>query len=153
MKNALAQTTNESAPDKRDYNPGRLPKCVNSVRADVLALLLQGQFLTGMDAVLLLATTRLSAVIFALDNTHGWTIERHDIDAGTSDGRIEPIVAYWLPQTTIKQAFDAGAAKWIASVKAASADRRKLAPQCKKKAAQSNARKFDPRQADMWCAQ
>ena len=153
MKNAPAQPTNESAPDKRDYTPGRLPKCVNSVRADALALMLQAHLITGMDAVFLLATTRLSAAVCALQQTHGWTIERHVIDAGTSDGRIAPIKAYWLPQSTIKQAYDAGAAKWITSVKAASADRRKLAPQCKKKATQRNARKFDPRQADMWGAQ
>ncbi len=153
MKNAPVQPTNESAPDKRDYNPGRLPKLVDTVRSSVLAALLEGHALTGMDAVFNEATTRLSAAVCALQQTHGWTIERHDIDVATSDGRITPVTSYWLRQSTIRQAHDAGAAKWIASVKAARAGRRKLAPQCKKKAAQSNARKFDPRQADMWGAQ
>ena len=143
-------TAFESAPDKRDYTPGRLLKRVNTVRASVLASLLQGDALTGLESVFKESTTRLGAAIFALDETHGWTIERRDVVVGTSDGRIATITTYWLPQSTIKQAFEAGAGEWISNVKAARAERRKLAGQCKRNAAQINARRFDPRQSDMW---
>ena len=154
MKNAPVQPTNESAPEKRDYTPGRLPKHINTVTASVMISLLESNTLTGMDAVFKESTTRLSAVINYLKSDYGWTIDRRDIATGTNDGRIATITAYWLPQETIARAFEAGARAWIDQVKAARAKQRKQADKCKADAARRNLhRRFktpDPRQGGLW---
>ncbi len=154
MKNAPVQDTNESALDRRDYTPGRLLNRVNTVRASVLSSLLQGNALTGLESVFKDSTTRLGAVIFVLENDYGWIVDRRDIATGTSDGRVALITSYWLSQDTIGQAFAMGARDWIEKVKAARAERRKLAGKCKSDAATLNARRrfkiHDPRQSDMW---
>ena len=157
MKNAPDPTTIESAPDKRNYTPGTLPKRINTVTAAVLARLLESNALTGMDSVFKQNTTRLGAVVHRLTRDYGWQIERRDIATGTNDGRIAAISSYWLPQVTIAQAFDAGAREWIDSVKAARAERRKQSDKCKAEAARLNAaRKHcktqDPRQDNLWGA-
>lgn len=145
----------DQRPEQANSTPGRLPSRINTVRSHVLASLLESNVLTGMDAVFRQSTTRLSAVIHALENAYGWHIERREIATGTSDGRIETITAYWLLQETIAQAFEAGARLWINTVKDARAERRKEAEKCKAQAARLNAaRKFrkpeDPRQSTFW---
>ena len=158
MKTPPNQTEFESAPDKRNYNPGTMPKRINTVTAAVLAGMLESNTLTGMESVFKQNTTRLGAVIHRLTRDYGWHIERRDIATGTSDGRIATISAYWLPQTTIAQAFEAGARQWIESVKAARAERRKQTGKCKTDAARINATRkhfkaHDPRQENLWgCA-
>lgn len=141
-----------SAVDNRDSIPGTLPLRRYTVRAAVLASLLESNVMTGMESVFKQSTTRLSAVIHALKQKYGWHIERRDIANGTSDGRITFIVAYWLPQATIAQAFEAGARDWIDSVKVARAERRKQAAKCKATATRMNARRKpqDPRQSNLW---
>lgn len=151
MKNARPQTTETSAVDKRDYTPGKLLDRKNTVRAHVLAGLLESNVLTGMGAVFRQSTTRLSAVIHVLKNKYEWPIECHDVAVGTSDGRIETITSYWICQETIARSFEVGARPWIEQVKKARADRRKQSEKCKAKAARMNAsRKHqDPRQGDL----
>jgi hypothetical protein len=152
MKNAPVHTTNESAPDKRDYTPGTLPKRINTVTADVLACLLESQTMTGMKSVFKEHTTRLSAVIHYLESPrYGWTIDRRTVSTGTNDGRVAEISAYWLSQATIAQAFEAGAREWIDRVKTARTERRKQTDACKRVAHHKNAvRKIDPRQGGLW---
>lgn len=152
MKNAPVQITNESAPDNRDYTPGRLLKRLQSIRAAVLANALESNTTTGMAAVFAQSTTRLSAVIFALKEDYGWIFESKDIAVGTKAGRVSYISVYWLPQAVITKAFEAGAREWVAAVNASQIEQRKMAGQSRKRAALINARKFDPRQADMWGA-
>ena len=154
MKNAPIQNTNESAPDKRDYTPGTLPKHINTVTASVMVALLESHTMTGMESVFKEHTTRLGAVIHYLEGEYGWHIDRRDMATGTNDGRIATIAAYWLPQETIARAFEAGAREWIKRVKVARAERRKLADKCKSDAARINLhRRFktpDPRQGGLW---
>lgn len=151
MKNAPDQTTIESAPDKRNYTPGTRPARVDTVTAAVLAGLLESNTLTGMDSVFKQNTTRLGAVIHRLTRDYGWQIDRRDVATGTSDGRVAEITAYWLPQATIAQAFEAGARQWINTVKAARALRRNDAEKCRNIATRKNAaRKIDPRQSGFW---
>ena len=154
MKTPPNQTVFESAPDKRDYTPGTLPKRINTVTAAVLAGLLESNTLTGMESVFKQNTTRLGAFIHRLTRDYGWDFDRRDIATWTNDGRIASITAYWLPQTTIAQAFEAGARKWIDSVKVARAERRKQFDKCKAEAARINAGKhlktIDPRQERLW---
>jgi len=144
MKNApIIQTTNnEGAADTANYTTsGILPARCDTVIAAVLAALLEGRELTGMDSVIQHNTTRLGGVIYQLERTYGWHIERRDIATGTSDGRIATITAYWLTYKAVAQAFDAGASEWIDRVHAARAERRQRAGKCKVEAARQNAAK------------
>lgn len=155
MKNAPITISNESAPDKRDYNAGTRPERINTVTAEALALLLEMNEITGMESVFRMSTTRLSAVIHYLQKRYDWQIERRDEVTGTNDGRIPTITVYWLPQATIAQAFERGARDWIDRVKAARKEKRKAADKCKEIAARINharkqSRKSDPRQSSLW---
>lgn len=154
MKNAPIQTTNESAGGTANYTPGKLPKRKNTVVAAVLASLLESRAMTGMESVFKQSTTRLGAVIHYLENKYDWQIPRRSVATGTNDGRVAEVSAYWLPQATIAQAFEAGARDWIESVKAARTERRKQSDKCKADAALRNARKHfkshDPRQNILW---
>lgn len=158
MKNAPVQTTNEGAADTANFNTGTLPKRINTVTADVLAGLLESKTLKGLESVFKQNTTRLGAYVHYLERDYGWHIERRDVATGTNDGRVATISAYWLPQATIAQAFEAGAREWIESVKAARAERRKQSDRCKADAAKINAARkhfktHDPRQENLWgCA-
>ena len=133
---------------------GAFPTRHNTVTAEVLSHLINGENLTGMDAVFRASTTRLSAVIFYLNETYGWTIDRVDIDVGTNDGRVTEVRAYYLSRATIRRAFDAGALEFCRSVKEARAKRRKYAPKAKAEAAKRNAAraaaKFDPNQGSLF---
>jgi hypothetical protein len=156
MKNAPIQTSNEGAGETANCTPGTLPKRINTVTAAVLAGMLESNTLTGLDSVYKQSTTRLGAVVHRLTRDYDWHIERRDIATGTNDGRVAEISAYWLPQATIAQAFEAGARGWIESVKAARAERRKQSAKCKTQATKINAtrkRMQDPRQFGLWgCA-
>lgn len=155
MKNAPTEINDESAPDKRDSTLGTFPKRRNTVIAGVLAALMESKTITSMDSVFSMSTTRLAAFIHRLEQRYGWAIDRHDVATGTNDGRESWVTAYWLLPTAIAKAFDLGAREWVDGVKAASAERRKLAGKCKAEAAKKNAirnklRKQDPRQGRLW---
>lgn len=64
MENARPQDLETSAPDKREYTPGALPKRRNTVTAAVLAGLLESNCPTGLEAAFKAGTTRLAAVIY-----------------------------------------------------------------------------------------
>jgi hypothetical protein len=158
MKNAPTAYNDESAQDKRNYTVGELPKRSDTVRSAALAAMLESSCLTGMDSVFAHSTTRLSAVVYALENRYGWTIQRHDVAVDTADGRVAWVTTYWLPQETIARAFEMGFREWIESVKAARAKRRKQASKKKMAAVQTSAvrnqlRKQDPRQGALWGSQ
>jgi hypothetical protein len=121
------------------YSIGTFPVRRNTVTADVLCRVLNGENLTGMDAVFGCSTTRLAAVIHYLDGEYGWNIDHVDIDVGTNDGRVALIRAYFLPRAVIRRAFDAGALEFCRSVKAARAATRKNAAKAKEQANKRNA--------------
>lgn len=133
---------------------GCFPTRHNTVTAEVLARLISGENLTGMDAVFGCSTTRLSAVIFYLTEEYGWTIDHVDIDVGTNDGRVAVIRAYYLPRATIRRAFDAGALEFCRSVKDARAKTRKHAPKARAEAEKRNAARagarHDPNQGSLF---
>lgn len=133
---------------------GTFPTRHNTVTADVLSSLLNGENLTGMDAVFKASTTRLSAVIFYLNEAYGWAIDHVDRDVGTNDGRVAVIRAYYLPRATIRRAFDAGALEFCRSVKEARAKTRTHAPKATAEAAKRNAAraaaKFNPHQGSLF---
>lgn len=133
---------------------GAFPTRHNTVTAEVLSRLINGENLTGMDAVFSASTTRLSAVIFYLNEVYGWPIEHVDMDVGTNDGRVAVIRAYFLTRATIRRALDGGALSFCQSVKAARAKTRKHASKAKAEAAKRNAAraaaKFDPNQGSLF---
>ena len=133
---------------------GGFPTRHNTVTAEVLSRLINGENLTGMDAVFSASTTRLSAVIFYLNEAYGWAIEHVDMDVGTNDGRVAVIRAYFLTRATIRRAFDAGALPFCQSVKEARAKTRKHASKAKAEAAKRNAAraaaKFNPNQGSLF---
>ena len=117
---------------------GTFPTRHNTVTAEVLGRLLDGESLTGMDAVFGCSTTRLAAVIHYLAGEYCWSIDHVDMEVGTNDGRVTMIRAYFLPRAVIRKAFDAGALAFCRSVKAARAATRKDAAKAKEQAHRRN---------------
>jgi len=158
MKNALPHNKAEqSAVNTRKFTGkplGAFPSRHNTVTAEILSRLIGGESLTGMDAVYCASTTRLAAVVDYLETAYGWSIDRVDMDVGTSDGRVPVIRAYFLDRATIRRAFDAGALKFCQSVKDARAKTRKQAPKAKAEATKRNAAraaaKFNPHQGTLF---
>lgn len=153
MKRPTPQKAESSALDKPQFT-GTFPTRHNTVTAEVLSRLCNGENLTGMDAVFGCSTTRLAAVIHYLAEEYGWNVSHVDIDVGTNDGRVAVIRAYFLPRATIRHAFDRGALEFRRSVKDARAKTRKHAPKAKAEAEKRNAAraaaKFDPNQGALF---
>jgi hypothetical protein len=124
------------------------------VSAEVLARLISGESMTGMDAVFCASTTRLAAIIDYLETAYNWTIDRRDIDVGTKDGRIVVIRAYYLTRAVIRRAFDAGAIEFCRGVKSARAKLRdgasKTIALAKRRNAVRIASRVDPRQSHLF---
>lgn len=110
----------------------------NTVRAEILARLLNGERLTGLDAVAGSSTTRLAAAIHALRTKYGWPIEGQDHDVGCRDGRVSEVAAYFMSHQNILAAFNAGASDFIKSVFEQRKARRKQAPKARRKAERRN---------------
>lgn len=155
MKNARPSNAESSAPNSANCTPGRLPARQNTLTAEVLRRLLDGERLTSLDAVRGASTTRLSAVVFVLETDYGWSIERTEKAAGCADGRVSWISEYWLATTTAEQAMREGAAVWCHAVRKARAELRKQAAHAEREAARRNEaarlrKAVDPRQNDLF---
>lgn len=118
---------------------GTYPKLTNTVTADVLAHLLSGERMEGLDTVYSSSTTRLAAVIEYLAKRYDWFICREDKATGCADGRVSTVSVYWLLQSTIADANKKGAAVWCADVRAARMKRRTKAAEAKRSADAINA--------------
>lgn len=123
------ESAHQERPDSiKSVQIGSLPTRHNTVTAEVLGRLLEGESLTGMDVVFGCSTTRLAAVIHYLAGEYCWSIDHVDMEVGTNDGRV----------TVIRKAFDAGALAFCRSVKAARAATRKDAAKAKEEAHRRN---------------
>jgi hypothetical protein len=132
---------------------GSLPKLTYTVTADVLARLLSGERMEGLDTVYSSSTTRLAAVINYLAERYGWFICREDKAHGCKDGRVATVAVYYLLPTTIADAKKKGADAWCAEVRADRMKRRTKAAEAKRKADAINAaskKRRDDRQADLF---
>lgn len=154
MKTPDSTTKAESSALDSVKFTGTFPNRRNTVTAEVLWHLLNGENLTGMEAVFCASTTRLSAVIFYLGEAYDWSVDHVDVDVGTNDGRVAVIRAYYLPRATIRRAFDAGALEFCRSVKDARAKTRKHAPKARAEADKRNAARaaarHDPNQGSLF---
>lgn len=141
MKNARHSKAASSAIEHSNCNAGCLPKRINTVTASFLAALLEGQELTGMEAVFRQSTTRAAAWVHYLQSQYCWNIQRRDFADGTNDGRISWVTRYWLSARDHELAFAAGARAWVEAVNAATEKRRTKAAEVKAQAASLNAKR------------
>ena len=89
---------------------GQLPTQQNTVTAEVLRRLLQGERMTSLAGVFEASTTRLGAVVFYL-RTLGWPVETVEIPAPTAENPHRIIARYHLaPQYTAQALAQLGAA-------------------------------------------
>jgi hypothetical protein len=100
-----------------------------TVCAEVLCRTLNGETMTGMDAVFAASTTRLAAHIGYLETKYEWRFERGDKVVGCKDGRTQTITTYWLAPPAIERAMQCGGAAWCTSVRAARSAKRAQAAQ------------------------
>jgi hypothetical protein len=117
---------------------GSLPIRQNTVCAEVLCRALNGQVLTGMEAVFAASTTRLAAHIGYLETKYGWRFERDNKVAGCKDGRTVTITTYRLTPDAIEHAMQREAAAWCAGVSLARRAKRAQAEQAQVLAARLN---------------
>lgn len=103
---------NEGEPQRE---PGKFPKLTTTLRAGVLATLLAGEEVPGMDEAFANGTTKLATVMRALTRRYRWPIERNEF-ATTTDGQKAWVSMYTLPAEVVASAFDHGAAAWIEEV-------------------------------------
>jgi hypothetical protein len=120
---------------------GRFPTRKNTVRADVLRKLLLRKQLTSMVGVIESSTTRLAADIHALQELHGWQVDRTDLSVPTADGRVATVTSYFLSRANISAAFASGARKFCEEVELARNLRRTQKKLCRQKSVAQNARR------------
>ncbi len=113
--------------DSNERKPGTFPKAPSTLRAEVLAVLLASDDMTGLESIFGHRKTGLSTVIRALMRKYGWPIERRDFPTNTGDGRAAWASVYCLPQEVIDAALDAGGRDWLDGVKASRAARARRA--------------------------
>lgn len=128
-----SQDTDHVAVRSRNFT-GRLPSRQNTVLAAVLASMLEGRHLTGMDAVFGESTTRLAHHIWAIRGDYGWDVHSVDRVVGTKDGRVETIAVYSLPPEVIEVAMAQGARGWIDEVRRQRLALRRKAAEARRKA-------------------
>lgn len=94
---------------------GKFPKLTTTLRAGVLATLLAGEEVPGMQAAFANGS-KLATVIRALTRRYRWPIERNEFSTKTADGQKAWVSMYTLPAEVVASAFDHGAAAWIEEV-------------------------------------
>ena len=98
---------------------GRFPAGPATMRAQVLAVLLASDDMTGMESIFDKRKVTLHTVVRALMRKYGWPIERHDFPTNTADGRAAWATVFSLPQEVIDAALAAGGQDWLDGVAAA----------------------------------
>lgn len=121
--------------------PGVLPARQNTVIADVLARLIAGERLTGLDSVMDSSTTRLADVVHKLGKRYGWQIDRTDKAVGCRDGRMTYVSEYRMRADLCAAAVSVGAAPWCQAVRTARRALRAKAAQARANAARFNTAK------------
>jgi len=102
-----------------EAKPGKFPTGPSSMRAQVLAVLLASNDMTGIESIFENRKVTLSTVVRALTRKYGWPIERRDFPTNTADGRAAWASVYCLAQPVIDAALAAGGHAWLDGVRAA----------------------------------
>lgn len=111
--------------DSNVRKSGRFPKGPSTMRAEVLAVLLASEDMTGVESIFEHRKVSLSTVIRALMRKYGWPIERRDFPVNTGDGRAGWASTWSLPQEVIDAALDSGGRDWLDGMKVARSERTK----------------------------
>ena len=98
---------------------GKFPTGPGSMRAQVLAVLLASNDMTGVESIFENRKVTLNTVVRALVRKYGWPIERRDFPTNTDDGRAAWASVFCLPQDVIDAALEAGGRDWLDGVRAA----------------------------------
>lgn len=139
MKTPAATEITTSAPNSAQ-SIGHLPQRQDTVTAEVLRRLIEGERLTSLAGVYEASTTRLGAVVFSLRESHGWICDTRDRAAGCKDGRVAWVTEYRLCEAQrITAAQCPEVLKWCRQVREARAKRRTEAAQAAHRAAVLNA--------------
>ena len=112
-----------------DSKAGRFPKLTTTLRAEVLATMLAGDDMAGVESVFLSGSTKLATVMRALTRRYRWPIARREFATNMANGTVAWVSMYELPSEAIASAFDLGAEAWIAEVRAARS-KRLASPTC-----------------------
>jgi hypothetical protein len=99
--------------------PGTYPTGAASLRAQVLAVMLSDEDMTGTDSIFEHRKVTLNTVVRALVRKYGWPIERRDFPTNTADGRAAWASVFCLPQEVIDAALAAGGREFVDGVRAA----------------------------------
>lgn len=105
--------------DRDECKPGKFPKLATTLRAEVLATMLAGDDMTGVESVFSTGSTKLATVMRALTRRYRWPIERREFATNIAGGRVAWVSMYTLPADAVARAFELGAAAWIEDVRAA----------------------------------
>ena len=135
MKTPDTTKAASSVPEQASSLPFSLPHRTNTASAEVLALLMKGDMLTGMDGVHAASTTRLAAHIHYLSVQYGLETIRGERAVGCKDGRVVTVTTYQLPPAVVETARAGVAARWIATVRTDRAAKRAKAALAQRKAA------------------
>lgn len=102
---------------------GKFPKLTTTLRAEVLATMLAGDDMSGVESVFASGSTKLATVMRALTRRYRWPITRREFATNMDDGRVAWVSTYALPAEVVAGAFSVGADVWIAEVRAARSKR------------------------------
>ncbi len=105
--------------DHKQVTVGRFPTGPGSLRAQVLAVLLASDDMTGIESIFDNRKVTLTTVVRALTRKYGWPVERRDFPTNTADGRAAWASVFSLPQEVIDAALDVGGRDWLDGVRAA----------------------------------
>ncbi|MDO8887976.1 MAG: hypothetical protein Q7V16_05280 [Hydrogenophaga sp.] len=139
MKTPDTTKAASSVPEQASSLPFSLPHRTDTACAEVLARLLKGEVLTGMDAVYAASTTRLAAHVHYLADNYRVETVTGERAVGCRDGRVVTITTYELPPAVVEAARAGAAARWIATVRSDRAAKRAQAALAHRKAANINA--------------
>jgi hypothetical protein len=103
--------------------PGKFPKSTTTLRALVLATMLAGDDVSGMESVFFSGSTKLATVMRALTRRYRWPIECREFPTNAPGGQVVWVSMYVIPAAAIVSAFGAGAETWIGEVREASSKR------------------------------
>jgi hypothetical protein len=105
--------------DRHDSKRGKLPKLTTTLRAEVLATMLAGDDMAGVESVFSSGSTKLATVMRALTGRYRWPIIRQEYATNMPDGTVAWVSMYTLPAEAVAGAFALGAEAWIAEVRVA----------------------------------
>ena len=118
---------------------GRPPYKLAHVTSEVLARLLSGEHITGLEDVFNVSTARMAVFIYCLQIKYGWTVERKKKVVVSKNGRMALVPEFWIDPDVIFLAKAAGADVWCAEVRAARSASRAKAVEARRLADRANA--------------